>query len=153
MLFYCVLLLLMVGLWKNKWMAAAAIGSTIALGFVVHATVGALWGPATNGHATDGAWLTGPIEHWVLLPTQHTERIADYAYVALIVMILVVTRLKGWWRVAGIAPLMYLTAFVWENLLIENRAVTRLILFGALLIGIMTARPQGLLGTTKVEIV
>jgi ABC-type branched-subunit amino acid transport system permease subunit len=31
--------------------------------------------------------------------------------------------------------------------------VTRLVLFGALLIGLMNLRPQGLLGTARVEIV
>jgi ABC-type branched-subunit amino acid transport system permease subunit len=42
---------------------------------------------------------------------------------------------------------------VWENLLIEQPAVARLIIFGALLITIMQVRPQGLLGTSRVEIV
>ena len=50
-------------------------------------------------------------------------------------------------------PTLYLTALVWENILIEQPAVTRLILFGALLIGLMMARPQGLLGTPRVEVV
>jgi ABC-type branched-subunit amino acid transport system permease subunit len=50
-------------------------------------------------------------------------------------------------------PTLYLVVFVFENLLIQQPAVTRLILFGALLIALMTARPQGLLGTARVEIV
>jgi ABC-type branched-subunit amino acid transport system permease subunit len=50
-------------------------------------------------------------------------------------------------------PTLYLTALVWENLLIQNPAVTRYVLFGALLIAVMTIRPQGLFGTAKVEIV
>jgi len=37
--------------------------------------------------------------------------------------------------------------------LVEQPAVTRLILFGGLLIALMQARPQGLLGTARVEIV
>ena len=71
----------------------------------------------------------------------------------LIAMILVLTTVKGWWRVALLAPTLYLAAFVWENLLIEQPSVTRLILFGALLIALMNVRPQGLLGTARVEIV
>jgi ABC-type branched-subunit amino acid transport system permease subunit len=41
---------------------------------------------------------------------------------------------------------------VWENLLVQQPAVTRYVLFGALLIAVMTIRPQGLFGTAKVEI-
>jgi ABC-type branched-subunit amino acid transport system permease subunit len=48
---------------------------------------------------------------------------------------------------------LYWVAVVWENVLAENPAVTALILFGALLIALMQARPQGLLGTARVEIV
>ena len=51
-------------------------------------------------------------------------------------------------------PRLYLAAMVWENLLIQQTAgATRLILLGALLVGLMNARPQGLLGTPRVEIV
>ena len=50
-------------------------------------------------------------------------------------------------------PTLYLAVFVWENLLVVEPAVTRLILFGALLVALMNVRPQGLLGTARVEIV
>jgi ABC-type branched-subunit amino acid transport system permease subunit len=69
-----------------------------------------------------------------------------------IVCLVAVVQLKGWWRLAVLVPTLYLTAFVWENLLIQNPAVTRYVLFGALLIAVMTIRPQGLFGTAKVEI-
>jgi ABC-type branched-subunit amino acid transport system permease subunit len=77
----------------------------------------------------------------------------DYAYVGLIAAVLVLTRLQGWWRTVALVPTLYLAAFVWENLLIDQPSVTRLILFGALLITLMVVRPQGLLGTSRVEIV
>jgi ABC-type branched-subunit amino acid transport system permease subunit len=60
---------------------------------------------------------------------------------------------RGWWRAAGLIPTLYLVTVVWENVLVEQPAVTRLILFGALLVALMQARPQGLLGTARVEIV
>jgi ABC-type branched-subunit amino acid transport system permease subunit len=66
--------------------------------------------------------------------------------------VIAVVQLKGWWRLAVLVPTLYLTAFVWENLLIQQPAVTRYVLFGALLIAVMTIRPQGLFGTAKVEI-
>jgi ABC-type branched-subunit amino acid transport system permease subunit len=43
--------------------------------------------------------------------------------------------------------------FVWENLLMDQPSVTRLVVFGALLVVLMIVRPQGLLGTSRVEIV
>ena len=64
-----------------------------------------------------------------------------------------ISQLRGRWRTIAVVPTLYLTALVWENILIEQPAVTRLILFGALLIGLMMARPQGLLGTPRVEVV
>jgi ABC-type branched-subunit amino acid transport system permease subunit len=64
-----------------------------------------------------------------------------------------VTRLRGWPRLVALAPVLYLAAFVWENLLVQQPAVTRLVLFGALLVVLMQVRPQGLLGTARVEIV
>jgi ABC-type branched-subunit amino acid transport system permease subunit len=65
-----------------------------------------------------------------------------------------VTRsLSGWWRLAALVPTLYLTAVVWEDVLVPNPAVTALILFGAMLIALMTLRPQGLLGTARVEVV
>jgi ABC-type branched-subunit amino acid transport system permease subunit len=49
-------------------------------------------------------------------------------------------------------PTLYLAAFVWENRLDFEPSTTRLIVLGALLIVLMNARPQGLLGTSRVEI-
>ena len=67
--------------------------------------------------------------------------------------VIVLVQLKGWWRVMVMVPTLYLSAFVWENLLIVNPSVTRSVLFGVLLIAVMTLRPQGLFGSAKVEIV
>ena len=60
---------------------------------------------------------------------------------------------SGWWRTVALIPTLYMAAVVWENVLSPNPAVTAEILFGVLLIVIMTVRPQGLLGTARVEIV
>jgi len=74
-------------------------------------------------------------------------------YIGLVVAAVVVRSLNGWWRLAALVPTLYLTAMVWENILVQNPSVTALILFGAMLIALMTVRPQGLLGTARVEIV
>jgi hypothetical protein len=74
-------------------------------------------------------------------------------YIGLVVAIVLVANLKGWWRIIALGPTFYLAAVVWENVLSENPGVTAFILFGAMLVGLMIARPQGLLGQARVEIV
>jgi ABC-type branched-subunit amino acid transport system permease subunit len=88
----------------------------------------------------------------VIIPTGH-ERFANAAYIALVVLVVVVTRIRGWLQTALLIPTVYLTAVVWETSFVEEPAVARWILFGALLVFLMTVRPQGLLGTPRVEIV
>jgi branched-chain amino acid transport system permease protein len=137
----------------RPWPRLAALAAgTIGFGFAVHAIVAALSPSATHGTVTSGGFLTRAIKGWAVVPT-HPGQAASYAYVGLIVAILVLTTLRGWARVVVLIPTLYLVSFVWENLLIEQPAVTRLILFGALLIALMIARPQGFLGTARVEIV
>jgi hypothetical protein len=137
---------------KSRKQLAVVVALTVGLGFAVHAIAASVWPRGVHGTVTSGGFLTGAIKHWVLLPTNPT-RLADYAYLLVIVLAVALTQLKGWWRVA-IAPFLFvLTVFVWENLLIVQPAVTRYVLFGALLIALMTTRPQGLFGTARVEIV
>jgi len=131
---------------------AVVVGGTAAFGFAVHAIAGAVSSSATAGPVTEGGSLTGFIKHWVIIP-EHPGSAAKYAYVGLVVAVVALTRLSGWSRAIALIPVLYLTAFVWENLMIEQPAVARLIIFGALLIAIMQVRPQGLLGTSRVEIV
>jgi ABC-type branched-subunit amino acid transport system permease subunit len=151
-LFYLGLIIGVVVLFKkSRLQMAVAVASTVALGFALHAIVDAVWPRGTSGQVTAGGYLTGAIKHWVLLPT-HPNRLAVYGYLALIVLVIAIVQLKGWWRVAVVPPTLVLTAFVWENLLIQQPAVTRYVLFGALLIALMATRPQGLFGTAKVEI-
>jgi ABC-type branched-subunit amino acid transport system permease subunit len=152
LLFYSTLLIAVV--WRVRpWSRLAfVLGGTVVFGFAAHAIAGALSDTATAGQAIEGGRLTGAIESFVILPA-NPGRLPEYAYIALIAAILVLTTLQGWWRTVALPPTLYLAAFVWENLLIDQPSVTRLILFGALLIVLMIIRPQGLLGTARVEIV
>jgi len=136
---------------SRKKIAVALVGTAV-FGLALHAIADAESSRGTSGQVTSGGFLTGVIRHFVLLPT-NPGRLAVYGYLLMIVLIIVVVQLKGWWRVIAFVPTLYLTAFVWENILVENPAVTRYVLFGALLIAVMTIRPQGLFGTAKVEIV
>jgi len=137
----------------------ALLGGVLAFGFAVHAIVAAAsssWTAGTvaevRGTGQSAHGFAAAVEHWVLIPAGH-GRFGEWAYVGLIVAVLVVTRLRGLWRTLTLVPTLYLVAIAWENILAEQPAVTRLILFGALLIALMNARPQGLLGTARVEII
>jgi branched-chain amino acid transport system permease protein len=150
-LFYGVILLLVAMRTRPWWRAAAVLVATVAFGLVVHTIVDAVAPSWAAGSIHEGSFLEGPLADWVIIPTGHGD-FGNYAYVGLVIAILVVTRLHGWWRTAALVPTLYLVAIVWENILVQQPAVARLILFGALLIALMSARPQGLLGTPRVEI-
>jgi branched-chain amino acid transport system permease protein len=151
-LFYTALILGVFFTMRRSWpRLLTAFAATVVFGLLVHAVVDAIWSRGTAGQVTSGGFLTGVIRNWVLLPS-NPGRIAVYGYLLMVVAVIAVVQLKGWWRLAVLVPTLYLTAFVWENLLIQQPAVTRYVLFGALLIAVMTIRPQGLFGTAKVEI-
>ncbi|HEY3550399.1 MAG TPA: branched-chain amino acid ABC transporter permease [Gaiellaceae bacterium] len=158
-LFYGTIVLI-VALMKPWYRAVLVLAATIAFGYAVHAIVSA---------TTVATWTTGApvaagsrsirdgIQGWVVMP--HATATGPHVnfntclYIGLVVAAVTVRSLSGWWRLAALVPTLYLTAMVWENILAQNPSVTALILFGAMLIALMTVRPQGLLGTARVEIV
>jgi ABC-type branched-subunit amino acid transport system permease subunit len=79
--------------------------------------------------------------------------VKSISYIALVSLLLLVTTLKAPWRWVVLVPTLYLAAFVWENVLSRDPAVTRFILIGAMLVGVMVSRPSGILGERRVEVV
>jgi branched-chain amino acid transport system permease protein len=132
-----------------RWQLAVGAG-TVAFGFAVNAIVTSVWASGTRPSQFGGQNQT--MSSWVVELTT-PDKIGSYGYAALIAAVLGMTLLKGWVRKAALIPLIYLAAFVWENKLVLNPSVTALILLGALLISLMIARPTGLLGKARVEIV
>lgn len=133
-----------------RWLAAV-LGGTIAFGFIAHAIAGAIDSSWTAGSVESAGWLGDHITSWVVVPANAGDT-GNYAFVLLVVFVLFVTTLKGWAQKLSFIPLIYLTTFVWENRLVQEPSVTRLILLGTLLIVLMNARPQGIAGTSRVEI-
>jgi ABC-type branched-subunit amino acid transport system permease subunit len=130
---------------------AAVVAATVAAGFALHAIADAAWPRWTAGHPGEGALAHG-VGSWMLLPN-HGTQIGNFAFGILIAAILALTLLRGIWRTVALVPVIYLGAFVWENLLVEQTAgATRFLLLGALLVVLMNVRPQGLFGTARVEI-
>src|SRR5581483_9997852 len=117
-----------------------------------HAVAAAAWPRGVHGEPAVGGVLGSGLRHWVLLPTD-PRMIGNVAFVCLVLAVLWVTTLRGWAQKLALVPTLYLAAFVWENRLIDEPSVTRLILVGVILIVLMNARPQGLVGSARVEIV
>ncbi|MBA3365627.1 MAG: branched-chain amino acid ABC transporter permease [Actinobacteria bacterium] len=151
-LFYAVIVLLLVLSMRPWWRLAAVLGGTLVFGLVAHTLAGAISSSWTAGAVVEGGRFAGVISDWVIIPAGH-DHFANIAYIALVVSILALTRVRGWWRTAMLVPTVYLAAIVWETSFVEEPAVARWILFGTLLVFLMTVRPQGLLGTPRVEIV
>jgi branched-chain amino acid transport system permease protein len=152
-LFYVILLVLLVLSLRPWWRLGAVVGGVIGFGLLTRVLVEAVAPSWSGGPVVEGGRLAGTIREWVVIPAPGHGRFGDFAYVALVVAILILTLVRGWLRTVVLVPLVYLAAVVWENSFVEQPAVARWILFGALLIGLMTVRPQGLLGTPRVEIV
>jgi hypothetical protein len=125
-------------------------GAIIAFGFVVHGLVAWIWPAGVEGEPAGGT-LGGLLDSWVILPVENQELMGNLAFVLLVAAALTLTQLRGDARTILLVPTIYLAAFVWETRLIEQPSVTRQLLFGAILVAMMTMRPQGLLGTPRVD--
>jgi len=163
--FYAGILVVLVAAIRPWRRLAAILAGIVAFGVVVHGIVA-----VTTERGTDGLLNTGPdeysdggplgwlIRHWLALPAGTYEvgsrNWFNFALVVLIALVLCLTVVKGWVRDALIVPTVWLAGFVWETRLAEETSgPTRLLLLGAILVGLMIARPQGLLGRPRVEIV
>jgi ABC-type branched-subunit amino acid transport system permease subunit len=135
--------------WRR--LAAVAVGTAV-FGGAVHLVADRVWERGTAGSIEGGGVVANVVERWVLLPSNPGE-IANVAFVVLVAAAILLRQVRGAWRLAALVPVLYLAAFVWENKLVLEPSVTRNLLLGILLIVLMAARPQGLLGTARVEIV
>ena len=77
--------------------------------------------------------------------------IGDWGYVLLICLLVALVQVSKRWRTVLLPPVICLASFVWETKLVTEPAITRQLMIGAILIVMMNARPQGLLGTRRVE--
>ena len=163
--FYSAILLVLVVTIRPWRRLAVILGGIAAFGVVVHAIVA-----ATTERGTDGLLNTAPdtfeeggplgwlIRQWLALPGGTYEVGSrtwfNVALVGLIALVLCMTLVKGWVRDALIIPAVWLAGFVWETrLILEASGPTRLLLLGVILVVVMVARPQGILGRPRVEIV
>jgi branched-chain amino acid transport system permease protein len=152
LLFFLGLLLVLLLVVRPWWKVVAVLAATVVFGLVVHAIVSAAWPAGVDGATAGGTRLDTLAGHWVILPadSQTWNRIM---YVVLVAGVLWLTVLKGWKRLVALVPVLYLAVCIWESAMLPQPAVARYILIGAMLVGMMAVRPQGLFGSQRVEIV
>jgi ABC-type branched-subunit amino acid transport system permease subunit len=150
-LFYVGLAALIVGTVKGWPRRVAVVVGLVLFGFIVRFGALAIWGEDILGEANDN-FFAQIVDGWVLILGQHQDVVSNFAFVTMMIGALGVIVTKGWWRLGLLVPTLYLGIFVWENKLALQPAVTRQLLFGGVLMVMMAMRPQGLLGTPRVEI-
>jgi branched-chain amino acid transport system permease protein len=144
-----VVLVLRIRPWRNL---AAVLAGVIALGFAAHALAGAISSAAVAGAPGSGGWIGSAVRDYVIVPASPATY-GNILYVVLICALVVIVRLHGIRRLLAVVPTVYIAACCWEARLIVNPSITTQIMIGAILIVTMAARPQGLLGTRRVETV
>ncbi len=149
-LFYLVIILGVVAIFRFSVRLAIVAGSTAVFGIVVH----------TVARSYHHAWVDGVhggfaglIADWVVVPVQLAPWVGQVGYGLLLVGLLASSQLRGWLRLVALPPTLYLAAFIWENQMIPNPGPARYIVLGLLLIVLMIVRPNGLLGERRVEII
>ena len=103
--------------------------------------------------APGGGWLGDLLTHWTVVPTDPAGWVKPVSYVGLVASILVLTLVRDPIRTVLLVPVLVLASFVWENVMLADPSSTRYVVLGAILVAVMIARPAGLLGERRVEIV
>jgi branched-chain amino acid transport system permease protein len=151
-LLYAAIVLAVVAVYRFSLKLAVVLGGTIAFGFVAQEVAGRIEERWVSGAVLEAGrvdWLA----EWVIVPQQVGQWVSVVSYVGLIALLLVLTLVGGWTRVALLIPTLYLAVFVWENVMLAHPESTRFVILGAMLVSLMVLRPNGLLGQRRVEIV
>ena len=149
-LFYAAAIAVLVATVRPWQRLAAVVAAVVAFGAVVYQVVALVWPAGVEGELSGGRF-SGLLESWMVVPGEHQQLTGNIAFVLLVAAVLTLTVLRGDARLVLLVPTLYLASFVWETRLIAQPSVTRQLLFGAILVAMMTRRPHGLLGTPRVE--
>jgi branched-chain amino acid transport system permease protein len=158
LIFYGALILAVLGLWRRaKMRGLALLGSVGVLGIALKVTLTTLrpeWFLQSELKVSVARSTFAPLmkalNWWMLFP-RDGRGVGNTAFVLAMFLLLGVRRLKGTARYVLLVPALYTLAFVWETRLVEEPSVTRMLIFGALLVLTMNYRPQGLFGERWVQ--
>jgi ABC-type branched-subunit amino acid transport system permease subunit len=151
-LFYGVILLTLIVKMRPWRKLVAVLAATAVFGIVVHAIVEAISKSAVAGSPNSTGWISDALHNWVVVPSNPTTA-GNIGFVVLLCLCVALVQIKGRLRTILLVPTLYLAACVWEGVLAPQPSITRQLLVGAILIVMMNARPQGLLGSRRVEVV
>ena len=158
LIFYGAFILAVMGLSRRaKTRGLALLGSVGVLGIALKVTLTTLrpeWflQPELKLSVARSTFapLMRALNQWMLFPRQ-SRSIGNAAFVLALFLLLGVLRLKDRARYILLVPGLYTLVFVWETRLVEEPSVTRMLIFGALLVLMMNYRPQGLFGQRWVQ--
>jgi ABC-type branched-subunit amino acid transport system permease subunit len=151
-LFYGLILLTLVVKLRPWRRLAAVLAATVALGFAAHAVAGAISASAVAGGPASTGWIAAALRDWVIVPA-NAKILGNWGYVLLVCLLIALVQVSARWRTILLPPTICLASFVWETRLAAEPSITRQLMIGAILIVMMNARPQGLLGARRVETV
>jgi branched-chain amino acid transport system permease protein len=146
-----VVIALAVRLRPLRWLAIV-LGGTVVFGFGVRWIAEAVSDSVTAGAVNGSDAIARGIGNWVITPAT-LGAWGPISYISLVVAVCGLTLLHGRVRLLALIPTLYLAAFVWENVMAAKPEPTRFVVLGAILVVLMIARPEGLLGEKRVEIV
>jgi ABC-type branched-subunit amino acid transport system permease subunit len=149
-IFYGLILLTLLARLRPWRRLALVLAATAALGFAAHAIAAAISSSAVAGGPHSTGWVASALHDWVIVPANATVA-GNWGFVVLVCLLVALIQVSSGWRTILLPPTLYLASFVWETRLATEPAITRQLMIGAILIVMMNARPQGLLGSRRVE--
>jgi ABC-type branched-subunit amino acid transport system permease subunit len=151
-LFYGLILLALIVKIRPWRRLGAVLAGIVALGFAAHAIASAISSSAVAGSPGSTGWIGSAVRDWVIVPSS-AATYGNVLFVVLVCALVAIVRLEGIRRLLVVVPTVYIAACCWESRLIVNPSITTQIMIGAVLIVTMAARPNGLLGSRRVELV
>jgi branched-chain amino acid transport system permease protein len=149
-LFYGLILLTLLVRLRPWRRLAGVLAATAALGFAAHAIASAISASTVAGGPQSGGWIGSALRYWVIVPAT-AKTAGNWGFVILVCLLIALVQAGGQWRTILLPPVLCLASFVWETRLVTEPSITRQLMIGAILIVMMNARPQGLLGQRRVE--
>ena len=151
-LFYGLILAALVAKVRPWRTLVAVLAGIVGFGLAAHAIVGAISPSAVAGSPGSVGWIGSLVSHWVIVPENATTY-GNILYILVICLTFALVRVPRRFLPFLLVPTVYIAACCWEARLVVNPSITAQILIGAILVAMMAARPQGLLGTMRVEAV
>jgi ABC-type branched-subunit amino acid transport system permease subunit len=151
-LFYGLILLTLLAKLRPWRRLVGVLAATVALGLAAHAIAKAISASAVAAGPQSGGWIGDALRDWVIVPA-NAQTAGNWGFIVLICLLITLVQVSSRWRTVLLPPTLYLASFVWETRLVMEPSITRQLMIGAILIVMMNARPQGLLGQRRVETV